>query len=166
MCITKWITAKLEGLLLQMWPEWPTLFLLPGIIWTPFTQMGLFFSGIHWRDKASFLKAFYLPSGSQGDRVDPKWRSSNSHFKHHQADEDRRKRLAASQTGRKGKLYSQALREQGGNSYSQRQSDRTIHNTTGEEGQDQWDLTPKGGHFKNAKADITCSSFQSHSQRD
>lgn len=34
--------------------------------------------------------------------------------------------------------------EQGGNSYSQQQSDHTIHNITGQEGKDQWDLTPKG----------------------
>lgn len=41
----------------------------------------------------------------------------------------------------------------------------TIHNITGEAGRSQWDLTPKGSHFKNASADITCSSLQSHSQR-
>lgn len=50
--------------------------------------------------------------------------------------------------------------EQGGNSYSQRQSDHTIHNTTGEEGKDQQDLTPKGVTSRMPKQTLLVAPFK------
>lgn len=58
--------------------------------------------------------------------------------------------------------FTQHSEEQGRNGYSNWQGG---HNITGEEGRGQWDLIPKENRFKNAKADITWSSFQGHSQR-
>lgn len=49
---------------------------------------------------------------------------------------------------------------QGGNSYSQRQSDHTIHNTTGKEGKDQRDLTPKGVTSRMPKQTLLVAPFK------
>lgn len=54
--------------------------------------------------------------------------------------------------------------EQGGNSYSQRQSYHTRYNTTGEESKDHWDLTPKGVTSRMPKQTLLVALFKPFSE--
>lgn len=157
MYIAKWIIAELEGLPLWLRPKSLANFLstlCAGIIWTPFTQMDYFSWDASERQRL-LLKAVYLPTGSQGSKADPKRRSSILTLSIKPMRAAGRGWLHLGQGGRVSFLAStQRSREETVTPRGR----ATIHNITGEEGRGQWDFTPKGSHFKNASADITCSS--------
>lgn len=150
-----------------MWPKHLVNFLSTplfcvceaGIIQTPFIQMDCSFWDTSER-QSLLLKAACLPPGSHGGRADPK--RGSSHFTS--------SIVKLMRAAGRGWLH---LREEGGafllsigagdTAASSGRATMTKHSRRGR--QRPVGLKPKRSHFKNANADITCSSFQSHSQR-
>lgn len=130
-----------------------------GIIQTPFMQMNCSFWDTSDR-QSLLLKAVCLPPGSHGGRADPK--RGSSHFTS--------STVKLMRAAGRGWLH---LREEGGafllsigagdTAAPSGRVTMTKHSRRGR--QRPVGLNPKGSHFKNANVDITCSSFQSHSQR-